>query len=74
MKWDPKRETYTLRSGRELEVSYGIIGLGLNGEIYEGYDGHLGDHPCFSADEREDIAIHMIIEWAKWGFKGGKYD
>lgn len=60
---------YLLRSGRELNVAYGIFGLTEDLRLSDGFDGlynfEENDEPL-TPDERGEIAGIMISRWEKW--------
>jgi hypothetical protein len=62
----------TFTSGRERYASNGIIGLGPDGEVTEGYDGSLWSveevdwrepEACLSPADRVELADYMIERW-----------
>lgn len=57
-------DTYTLSNGKSFDANNGILGLGENITIYEGYDGEVCE--SFSREERQEIGEFMIDKWSKW--------
>lgn len=66
MKWDEKNQEYIFNSGRKVYANHGIIGLGLDDDVSEGYDGSFGPSYLFTAAERREIAAYMIERWRRW--------
>lgn len=62
--------SYTLSNGREIDANCGFIGINSEGELSEGYDGHLcfgdSDRGKLNAAERKEIADFMIALWVEW--------
>lgn len=70
----------TFSSGREAYANLGVVGLGPNLEIFEGYDGTIefapgerlfertGEHQehWLTADDLRELADHMIAEWTRY--------
>ena len=63
-------DTVTLSSGRQFYAYGCILGIDEDLTIYNGYDGFLredlDDDKPLTADERREIADHMIELWTKW--------
>jgi hypothetical protein len=76
-------ETYILKSGRAIHAHRGILGLepgpveAWESRLTHGFDGVIDsgretqddeDAPrILTADERRELAEHMIGQWARWG-------
>ena len=74
-------DTYVLSSGRMFYANNGILGLGPDGRLSEGYDGmmehedgsvigNFGPEFRFTTEERAEIADEMIRRWTAWKEKG----
>ena len=70
-------DQYTLSSGREFYANRGILGVGPDGDVSEGYDGGLyperskGDrNKDFTPEERREIADFAIAAWEKFAVYG----
>jgi hypothetical protein len=69
--------SYRLASGREFDAHRGIIGIGPDGRITEGYDDGIEidrewdpEFAPWTAAEREELADEMIRRW--YAFKGAR--
>lgn len=65
----------TLSTGKVVDAAFGIIGINEQGEVFEGYDGHifsptdaefLDVDPLLSTVERIELAEVMIARWSKF--------
>ena len=69
-----KDSSITFSSGRTRYANLGIIGLGADDDVSEGYDGelwapHERDNPYCEQLSREDLAEladYMIARWQEW--------
>lgn len=79
MIYDRETGTYTLKSGRVIRASAGILGLGYEDTtLYEGYSGKCFEvlpgtqkdkdgHPSkLTPDERYEIGSEMVHRWLRW--------
>lgn len=65
-----------LASGNRVYCNQGIVGLGVEGpvwEVYEGYDGGLGDLHTLSTPDWLEIADHMIARWQAFRAEAEKH-
>lgn len=73
MTFDNDNGHVTLSSGRRFYAYSGMLSIAVDGDddwIGYGHDGVFQeriDEEPFSADERKEIAEHMIARWKKWG-------
>ena len=76
------RHHVELNSGKSFTAYAGILGLGEDLELREGYDGHVDEdeadpphefaayvRPRFTSAERREIAEYMIALWTRWAEK-----
>ena len=56
-----KDDEIEFKSGRREHVGNGIIGLGTDLKVYEGYDGELVFN--WTPEERCELADYMIEQW-----------
>lgn len=68
MRFNETRYEYTLSTGRRVYANNGILGIGPDGGIYEGYDSCVLDDD-FTDDERAEIADYMIELWQAYKVK-----
>jgi hypothetical protein len=66
--YDDDTETFVLPSGRTMSANCGILGIGPDLDLFEGYDARLryDDAPYelqFSPEDAEAIADHAIERW-----------
>lgn len=65
-----------LKSGREIYVSGGIVGISLDEEVIaEGYDGFIWtdeDSSPWTPAEKRELAEMMIARWKWWAERSGK--
>lgn len=54
-------DTVTFSSGRAIKPNLGIVGIGPDGDVTEGYDNGLMLE--LTADERCELADLMITRW-----------
>jgi hypothetical protein len=76
--YDRETSTYTLKSGRVIRASAGILGLGYeDATLYEGWSGKCLEGPQGSGDEegssheltpdeRYEIGSEMVHRWLRW--------
>lgn len=55
---------FTLKSGKPIYANCGLLTIGLDGQLYEGYDGKLDIE--LTQEEKREISNHMIARWRKW--------
>lgn len=62
------KNNWLVLNGKEFYAHCGIIGLGLDGEIYEGYDGHFGRDEAEGMTQEDKIALAklMIERWQQY--------
>lgn len=69
-------DAYTLGSGRKVYANSGVLGMGLDGTVYEGSDGTpwvseggvaVEAEAVLTAEERAEVAAEMVGRWKKWG-------
>ena len=75
------RQGWVLDTGRYIRVNQGMLSLSDDGELYEGYDGHItvagevvddvGRRGPLTTAERQEIATAMIDRWHRWA--GGRF-
>jgi hypothetical protein len=53
----------TFSSGLVIRANVGIIGLSPSLNVFEGYDGVLGDDRGWTPEEAVELADHMIARW-----------
>ena len=54
-------------SGRTIHANQGIIGIDPEGNLFGGYDDELETYyGSLTADERHELAEHMIKRWQKF--------
>lgn len=63
---------YVLSTGRSIYANNGILGMGPDLDIFEGYDGapdpeslYSGEDP-WTPEERAEVANMMIDRWQRW--------
>ena len=76
MRWIEEDDEYELASGRRIYANRGLLsigrlGLGESGKWYiaEGYDGVVdmpGETTALTAEDRQEMADHMIARWAAY--------
>lgn len=59
-----------LSTGKEVHANRGILGIGQDGSIYEGYEHGLWDKDWYDSDwltkeEVVELSDHMIARWQK---------
>lgn len=75
MKWNDKKDEYTLKSGRKFYANSGMLSTtrdadprwlnyGADGGIC--FSGFSFDESPLTVEERQEIADAMILRWKKW--------
>ncbi len=56
-------------TGKSFYAYFGVIGLGPDLNISEGYDSSIFESDKFTKEERLELAEHMASLWKTWGWK-----
>jgi len=69
MKLNDIKDTYILSTGKRVYANRGLLSISDDGEVFEGYDGHVTsskDDNMFTRTEREEIAVTVVARWLDW--------